>query len=215
MHQRFPRATTNFARWRPLRARHTLVKVSNESQPTAKFDGSHGRGSLHRKMTEQIPRLRRYARALTRSTREVDDLIDDLVQDCLARALSRIDLWQPGTDLRAWLFAILHNQYVNYVRRSVRERAVRDFCKISPRLACGANHRLELRDLRRAMSHLSHEQREVILMLALDGVKYRDAAKALEVPIGTIRSRVSRGREILRELTEGRIVPEAPRPQET
>jgi RNA polymerase sigma-70 factor, ECF subfamily len=200
-------------------------KVSNKSQPStamplgpndaAKINGSHGRTSLHQQMTEQIPRLRRYARALTRSTREVDDLIDDLVQDCLARALSRIDLWQPGTDLRAWLFAILHNQYVNYVRRSVRERAVRDFCKISPRLASGANHHLELRDLGRAMSHLSREQREVILMLALDGVKYRDAAKALEVPIGTIRSRVSRGREILREFTEDRIVAEVPRPQET
>jgi len=201
------------------------VKVSNKSQPStatplgpndpAKIDTSHGRSSLHRQMTEQIPRLRRYARALTRSTREVDDLIDDLVQDCLARALSRIDLWQPGTDLRAWLFAILHNQYVNYVRRSVRERAVRDFCRISPRLASGANHDLELRDLRRAMGHLSHEQREVILMLAFDGVKYREAAKALEVPIGTIRSRVSRGREILRELTEGRVVAEATRPQAT
>jgi RNA polymerase sigma-70 factor (ECF subfamily) len=179
----------------------------------AKIAGPHGRSSLHREMTEQIPRLRRYARALTRSTREVDDLIDDLVQDCLARALSRLDLWQPGTDLRAWLFAILHNQYVNYVRRSVRERAVRDFCKISPRLASGASHHLELRDLGRAMGHLSHDQREAILMLALDGVKYREAAKVLKVPIGTIRSRVSRGREILRELTEGRIVPEAARPQ--
>jgi RNA polymerase sigma-70 factor (ECF subfamily) len=159
-------------------------------------------------MTEQIPRLRRYARTLLRGTREVDDLIDDLVQDCLARALSRIDLWRPGTDLRAWLFAILHNQYVNYVRRSVRERAVRDFCRISPLLACGTDHHLELRDLRRAMDHLSHDQREVILMLALDGVKYREAAKALDVPIGTIRSRASRGRELLRDLIEGRVLPE-------
>ena len=65
------------------------------------------------------------------------------------------------------------------------------------------------------MSHLSREQREVIMMLALEGVKYRDAAKALEVPIGTIRSRASRGREILREMTEGRIVPDIARPQPT
>lgn len=72
---------------------------------------------LHKRVEEQIPRMRRYARALTRDV----DRADDLVQDTLCRALSKLHLWQEGTDLRAWLFTILHNQYVNQVRRGVRE----------------------------------------------------------------------------------------------
>ena len=72
---------------------------------------------LHKRIEEEIPRLRRYARALTRDV----NAADDLVQDCLTRALGRLHLWQEGTDLRAWLFTILHNQYVNHVRRSARE----------------------------------------------------------------------------------------------
>jgi hypothetical protein len=73
----------------------------------------------YRDIEAEIPRLRRYARALTRD----NSAADDLVQDCLTRALGKLHLWQRGTDLRAWLFTILHNQYVNYVRRSVREGA--------------------------------------------------------------------------------------------
>src|SRR5437762_5002758 len=71
-------------------------------------------GDFGKLLEEQIPRLRRYARALTRNA----PIADDLVQDCLVRAVAKQHLWQPGTDLRAWLFTILHNQHVNYVRKS-------------------------------------------------------------------------------------------------
>src|SRR5271167_4221757 len=72
--------------------------------------------NLHRSIEAEIPRLRRYARALTRDVLAADDL----VQDCLARALGKLHLWQQGSDMRAWLFTILHNEHVNQVRHSVR-----------------------------------------------------------------------------------------------
>src|ERR1700719_1795619 len=105
----------------------------------------------------EIPRLRRYARALTRDVVSADDL----VQDCLTRALGKLHLWQQGTDLRAWLFTILHNQYVNYVRRAVREGAAVGLSDTEPLLSRPAQQgrRLELRDLERAIAKLPDEQR--------------------------------------------------------
>src|SRR5471030_570859 len=110
-----------------------------------------------------IPRLRRYARALTRN----EVAADDLVQDCLVRAVAKQHLWKEGTDLRAWLFTILHNQHVNHVRRSVREGTAVAVSETEPSLAQAANHdkRLELRDLDRALALLPDEQRTVILMV--------------------------------------------------
>jgi RNA polymerase sigma-70 factor (ECF subfamily) len=153
----------------------------------------------YRDVEAEIPGLRRYARALTR------DLIaaDDLVQDCLARALSKLHLWQQGTDLRAWLFTILHNQYINYVRRTTREGAVVGLSEREPLLARAPQQgrRLELRDLERAMAKLPSAQRSVILLVGLEGMSYGEVAAVLGVPVGTIRSRLSRGREALRRLT--------------
>ena len=77
---------------------------------------------LHCRIEQEIPRLRRYARGLTRAS----DRADDLVQDTLLRALTKLHLWQPGTDLRAWLFTIMHHQYVNKVRSEAREAATID-----------------------------------------------------------------------------------------
>lgn len=146
----------------------------------------------------EIPRLRRYARALTRDVAAADDL----VQDCLTRALGKLHLWQEGTDLRAWLFTILHNQYVNYVRRSVREGASVGLSDSEPLLtrAPQQGRRLELRDLERAIAKLPEEQRSAILLVGLEGMRYEEVAAVLDVPVGTIRSRLSRGREALRKL---------------
>jgi RNA polymerase sigma-70 factor, ECF subfamily len=146
----------------------------------------------------EIPRLRRYARALTRDVAAADDL----VQDCLARALSKLHLWQQGTDLRAWLFTILHNQYVNYVRRSVREGAPIGLSDNEPLLTRSPQQgqRLELRDLERAIAKLPDEQQSAILLVGLEGMRYEEVAAVLGVPVGTIRSRLSRGREALRKL---------------
>lgn len=147
----------------------------------------------------EIPRLRRYARALTRDAVTADDL----VQDCVTRALGKLHLWQEGSDLRAWLFTILHNQYVNYIRRAVREGAAVALNEAEPMLsrAPQQSRRLELRDLERAIARLPEEQRAVILLVGLEGMRYEEVAAVLGVPVGTIRSRLSRGREALRRLT--------------
>jgi RNA polymerase sigma-70 factor (ECF subfamily) len=153
----------------------------------------------HRDIEAEIPRLRRYARALTRDAVSADDL----VQDPLTRALGKMHLWQEGSDLRAWLFTILHNQYVNHIRRAVREGAAVALNETEPMLSRAPQQarRLELRDLERAMAQLAEEQRSVILLVGLEGMRYEEVAVILDVPVGTIRSRLSRGREALRRLT--------------
>jgi len=153
---------------------------------------------IHRSIEAEIPRLRRYARTLARDVAAADDL----VQDCLARALGKLHLWQEATDLRAWLFTILHNQYVNRVRRAVREGVAVRLSETEPMLTRGPHQdkRLELRDLERAIAKLPEEQRSVILLIGLEGMRYDEVAELLDVPVGTIRSRLSRGRETLRRL---------------
>src|SRR6185295_11742102 len=148
----------------------------------------------------EIPRLRRYARALTRDVTRADDL----VQSCLTRAVAKQHLWQPGTDLRAWLFTILHNQHVNDVRRSVREGVTVAVDEMAPVLTVhsGAMAALELRDLEAAIGKLAPEQRQVILLVGLEGLQYEEVALILGVPVGTVRSRLSRGREQLRRLMD-------------
>jgi RNA polymerase sigma-70 factor (ECF subfamily) len=157
-----------------------------------------------RLLEAQIPRLRRYARALTRDVSRADDL----VQSCLTRAVAKQHLWQPGTDLRAWLFTILHNQHVNDVRRLVREGNTVELGD-APQLTVQSNAipSLELRDLERAIHKLPEEQRSVILLVGLEGMRYEEVAAVLDVPVGTVRSRLSRGRDQLRRLMgmQGRL----------
>lgn len=158
----------------------------------------------------QIPRLRRYARALTRDVSRADDL----VQNCLLRAVTKQHLWEAGTDLRAWLFTILHNQHVNDVRRAVREGtnvAVEDVAAILP-VRPNALASLELRDLEAALAKLAPEQRQVILLVGLEGMSYDEVAAILQVPVGTVRSRLSRGRDQLRLLMG---MGEVPAPQDS
>ena len=148
----------------------------------------------------EIPRLRRYARALTRDVSRADDL----VQSCLTRAVAKQHLWQPGTDLRAWLFTILHNQHVNDIRRSVREGVNVPVEEMAPVLTVSSNAiaALELRDLEAAMAKLPQEQRQVILLVGLEGMRYEEVGLILGVPVGTVRSRLSRGRDQLRRLMD-------------
>jgi RNA polymerase sigma-70 factor, ECF subfamily len=155
-------------------------------------------GDFGKLLEEQIPRLRRYARALTRNA----PIADDLVQDCLVRAVAKQHLWQPGTDLRAWLFTILHNQHVNYVRKSSNKGVSVEVEQVAPFLPVEPNAipSLELRDLRAALAKLAIEQKEAILLVGLEGMDYESTAKVLNVPIGTVRSRLSRGRAELRKL---------------
>jgi len=151
-----------------------------------------------RLLEDQIPRLRRYARALVRDASRADDL----VQDTLVRALAKQHLWQPGTNLRAWLFTLLHNQHINNIRQYNRDNATIDVEEISSTLAAVTDPTAscQMRELDEALAQLPAEQRAVILLVGLEGMQYEEAAQVLSVPIGTVRSRLFRGREALRRL---------------
>ena len=143
-----------------------------------------------------LPRLRRYARALRRN----DEDADDLVQDTLERAWSRAGLWQGVGDMRTWLFSIMHNLHVDALRRGRLDTV--DLDELTPEVpvAPTQGHTLAVRDLDTALAALPAEQREVLLLTALDGLAYGEIAQALGIPIGTVMSRLSRGRERLRGL---------------
>jgi RNA polymerase sigma-70 factor, ECF subfamily len=155
---------------------------------------------FHRLIEQQIPRLRRYARALTHNR----DRADDLVQDTLARALVKEDFWQPGTNLGAWLFTIMHNQHVNIVRRDARESAGIDIELVSATLGATTDPSAsrQMLELERALAQLPLEQRQVILLVGLEGMSYHETAGILSIPVGTVRSRLSRGRDGLRKLLD-------------
>ena len=155
---------------------------------------------FHRLIEGEIPRLRRYARALTRNA----DRADDLVQETLMRAIAKRHLWQDGTDLRAWLFTIMHNQHVNMVRRAMRDSSNVDIEQMSYALVATTDPTAsrQLRELENALSRLRDEHREVILLVGLEGLSYEAAAQILDVPVGTVRSRLSRGRDELRVLLD-------------
>jgi RNA polymerase sigma-70 factor (ECF subfamily) len=155
---------------------------------------------FHRLIEQQIPRLRRYARALTRDR----DRADDLVQDTLGRALAKEQFWQPGTNIRAWLFTIMHNQNVNNVRRYIRDSAELDIEQISPTLTATTDPTVtrKMFELERALAQLPLEQHQVILLVGLEGMSYEDTAGILTIPVGTVRSRLSRARDALRKLLD-------------
>jgi RNA polymerase sigma-70 factor (ECF subfamily) len=148
-------------------------------------------------IAEHITSLRRYARALLGDRVEADDL----VQECLARALSRAHLWRPGSNLRAWLFTILHNIHVNNLRSRQAHVAAEGAFGFDerPRAAQPVQDtRLELRDLERALARIPDEQRQVLLLVGMEGMSYEEAATIMGVPVGTIMSRLARGRDALR-----------------
>ena len=145
-----------------------------------------------------IPRLRRYARALVGER----SAADDLVQDTLERALNKLHLWTRGTDLRAWLFTVMHNVHVNQVR-SRREYAALDADALELPLRATQDVGLEMRDMERMLARLPVEQREALLLVVLEDLSYDEAANALGIPIGTVMSRLSRAREKLRAQAEG------------
>src|SRR5512137_1430636 len=147
-----------------------------------------------------VPRLRRYARALT-GTREA---ADDLTQDALERAWQKRALWQPGTDLRAWMFTIMHNVFVNGTRKGRPTVSLDDLAVEDSRPAAGTSVEtgIVLGELARSLVLLPEEQREVLLLVGLEQFSYTEASEMLGVPIGTVMSRLSRARERLRLLLE-------------
>ena len=147
-----------------------------------------------------IPALQRYARALLRDR----SAADDLVQDGLERALSRWHLRRAEGNARAWVFAILHNLAVNRLRQNVRRGPHLPLEEVAePSLPPVQDEALRHRNLLRAPDTLPEDQRSVLLLVSVEDLSYTEAASALGVPVGTVMSRLARGRERLRQAMEG------------
>ena len=161
--------------------------------------------SLEEGIVEHLPRLRRYARALLRDP----DTADDLVQSCVERALGKAHLFKTGTDMRAWLFTIMHNVHVNSVRQRMRATDTEPLDQAGklPATAPSQDDALRIRDLAAALELLPDEQREAVLLVGLEGLSYKETAEVLAAPVGTVMSRLARGREKLRMLIDGNGVP--------
>lgn len=145
-----------------------------------------------------VPALRRYARALTRNA----DLADDLVQDCLERAISRRGLFRPSGPVRAWLFTILLNLHRNALRASHRRGEIVDIDSVpEPSTPAPQPGHIALAEMARAIDTLPLEQKEALLLVTLEGLAYQEAADILRIPLGTLMSRLGRARAALRILT--------------
>ena len=151
--------------------------------------------SLKAELHTHIESLRRYALVLARDR----DQAEDLVQETLTKAIAKADSWQPGTALRSWLFRILHNTHVSQLRRArVRSDAAPDLPEpVTPE---SQHSHVELRQVLDALQRLPDAQRAPIVMVALEDMSYAEAARSLDVPLGTFMSRLGRGREALRKL---------------
>lgn len=154
-----------------------------------------------RAIVEEIPRLRGYARALLRDR----DAAEDLVQDSLERALSRMANWTAGDTPRRWLLTIMHNLFVDQLRRAKRHaQAVTTISETIDAIATSPQaDRLISVDVFSALQQINPERRAALVLVAVEGLSYADATKALGIPAGTLTSRIARGREELRSILEG------------
>lgn len=152
-----------------------------------------------RTILAELPRLRRYARAMV-GDRAV---ADDLVQDTLERGWLRLAQWRPGSDLRAWLFGIMHNLRVDQLRCQGPNTQPLGEAESEAPMRATQSDRLEVNDLAAALARLPEEQRAVLLLVALEEMSYEQIASTLGIPLGTVMSRLSRGRERLRLMLDG------------
>ncbi len=184
----------------------TLPPVARELWwlPGSRLSNGEGMPDRAALIEAQIPGLRRFACALLRGDREA---ADDLVQDTLERALSRWNLCRNQGNLRGWLYTILYNRFLSNQHR-VRRRGPHDASTEEtelPGVDGGQQLALEHRDLLRAFAALPEEQRTVLLLVGVEDLSYQEAARVLGVPIGTVMSRLSRGRECLRRSASGEL----------
>ncbi|HWT97778.1 MAG TPA: sigma-70 family RNA polymerase sigma factor [Terriglobales bacterium] len=164
------------------------------------------RSQLNR-LADHIPALRRYARVLSRDGRDAEDL----VQDALLRAVDRLRAPGDVINMKSWLFTILHNVFVSRLRKAQVRRLVvslDDEDTVQPAAAPSQEDALRWRDLLRGFDALPDDQRQVLLLVAVEGLAYAEVAAILAIPIGTVMSRLSRGREKLRQLMDGDGQPE-------
>jgi RNA polymerase sigma-70 factor, ECF subfamily len=151
-----------------------------------------------RLMVPELPRMRRFALFLTRD----HDWADDLVQESLARAIKHFDTWEPGTNLRVWLLMIVKNTFLTEMRRRNHRPAITgNPLAIEQARANGSSPEViaELREVLRAFNRLSPRFREVLLLVAVEGLTYEKAAGIIGAPVGTVRSRISRARATMRK----------------
>lgn len=148
-------------------------------------------------LVEHLGPMRAFAMSLTRNSA----LADDMVQDALVKAWTKIDTFEPGTNLRAWLFTILRNTYYSHHRKARREVSDADGT-FSAQLSQKPDHdgRLQMRDFNTAFAELNDEQREALILVGAEGFSYEEAAETCGVAVGTIKSRVNRARARLVEL---------------
>ncbi len=154
--------------------------------------------SLKTELHYHIGSLRRYALVLTRDPVAADDL----VQETLVKAIAKADTFQPGSDLRPWLFRILHNTFVSDLRRA-KTRAEAAAEMPEPVSTECQDTRLELKQVLAALDQLPEAQRMPIILISLREMSYAEAARTLDVPLGTFMSRLGRGREALRKIVQG------------
>lgn len=143
--------------------------------------------------------MRRFARSLVGD----QDQADDLVQDCLERAIRKQHLWQRTGSVRSWMFRMLYNLFLNQKRRKRPSMSVDDLMEAQLAVPAGQDKKLACKDIGDAIDMLAPEQKAVILLVALEGVSYDEAAEILGIAVGTVRSRLSRGRDHLRSLYSG------------
>ena len=160
-----------------------------------------GRPAIDQEMTAHLRSLRRYALVLARNRADAEDL----VQETLLRALAASDSFRVGADMRVWLFRIMHNVHVSAGRRAQTRaayaRAQAD--AEAPAQPASQHQRMEVQAVLDAMQALPEPQREAVALMAVEDLRYADAARILGVPLGTFMSRISRGRETLRQLVDG------------
>jgi len=152
-----------------------------------------------------IPSLRRYAVALLRDRYKADDL----VQDCLERAIRKRSLWRRTGSIRRWLFTIMHNIHISQIRKSGRQPITVEFEEVAHQVRTrdGQGPGDWTHDIAFCLSQLPEPQRQVILLVALEGFSYKETSQMLQIPEGTIMSRLSRAREQLRKMMAGEVIP--------
>ena len=166
---------------------------------------------LRGRLVAELPHLRRFARALTRDPVEADDL----VQDVVVRALGGLHLLRNRASLRSWLFRITYRIHLDTRARMGRGPVYVDPLEpgLEPVVPGSQHHRLDLRDMTEAFHQLPAEQKAAIVLVAVEGMSYAEAARVLDIPQGTLISRLHRGRARLRILIEGEEAPATPRPR--
>ena len=163
-------------------------------------NGSPLSDELRASLFKAIPHLRAFAMSLTGKV----DQADDLVQEAIVRGLSHLDSFTPGTNLQAWLFTILRNQFYTMARQRRREVEDPDGAMAGMLSTPPEQHgRLDLDDLRTALGKLPVEQREVLLLIGAEGMSYEEAAAICGTKVGTIKSRMNRARIRLAEVLHG------------